>query len=143
MSNINGRVMADVLNKVAQAIRRLDESEIETLLARDFHVELVPGTQKDRRNRNTTAQDTEAGKDISEVARLLGNIDDRDEGRSLLEQRVPNKDLLTRLVRHLDLPLQQRETVKRLKDKIIEATIGYRLRSQAIRGTNSLEKGVN
>nr|VFK37093.1 MAG: hypothetical protein BECKSD772F_GA0070984_101019 [Candidatus Kentron sp. SD]VFK41170.1 MAG: hypothetical protein BECKSD772E_GA0070983_101017 [Candidatus Kentron sp. SD]VFK78281.1 MAG: hypothetical protein BECKSD772D_GA0070982_101112 [Candidatus Kentron sp. SD] len=66
-----------------------------------------------------------------------------EQGRFFLEQYASNKDALTRLVRYLDLPLHRQETKERLKEKIIDATIGYRLRSRAIRGTNSLGKSAN
>jgi hypothetical protein len=140
MINRNGQVIAEVLSKVAQAVRQLDESEIETFLAGDFRVEFVLETQANRRNKNSRNLNVDVQKDISEVAELLRNLDDRDQGRALLEQRVPNKNLLTHLARYLDLPLQKREPVDRLKEKIIEATIGYRLRSRAIRGTDRVEK---
>nr|VFJ91327.1 MAG: hypothetical protein BECKLFY1418B_GA0070995_102518 [Candidatus Kentron sp. LFY]VFJ93291.1 MAG: hypothetical protein BECKLFY1418A_GA0070994_103030 [Candidatus Kentron sp. LFY] len=143
MKNTNAQVMAKVLTKIAQAVRRLDESEIEKLLAGDFRVELVLGAREKRHNKNAVNPDADAEKDISDVARRLRSLDDRDEGRFILEQRVPNKDLLTRLVRYLDLPLHKQETTERLKDKIIEATIGYRLRSRAIRGTGDLGNTAN
>ena len=38
---------------VAQAIRRLNESEIETLLAGDFRIDLVVGNQKNPRKKNS------------------------------------------------------------------------------------------
>ena len=143
MKNRNGQAIADVLSKVAHAIRQLDDSEIKTLLAGDFCVELVLENQEHRRSKNSKSLDADAQTVISEVAQLLGDLDDREQGRILLEHRLPKKQLLTHLARHLDLPLQKRETMERLKEKIIEATIGYRLRSRAIRGTDSLEKTVS
>nr|VFK78719.1 MAG: hypothetical protein BECKSD772D_GA0070982_10234 [Candidatus Kentron sp. SD] len=143
MKNTNGQVMAKVLTKIAQAVRRLDESEIERLLAGDFRVELVLETREKRHDKNAGNPDADAANDISDVAQRLRGLGDRAEGRTLLDERVPNKDSLTRLVRYLDLPLHRQETKERLKEKIIDATIGYRLRSRAIRGTGNLGNTAN
>ena len=102
MKNRNGQAIADVLSKVAHAIRQLDESEIKTLLAGDFCVELVLENQEHRRSKNSKSLDADAQTVISEVAQLLGDLDDREQGRILLEHRLPKKQLLTHLARHLE-----------------------------------------
>ncbi len=40
-------------------------------------------------------------------------------------------------MKSLDIPLLQRDNIEKLQEKIIESTIGYRLRSEAIQGKNS------
>ena len=47
----------------------------------------------------------------------------------------PTKRELESLARQLDLPVRSRDTIALLQEKIIEGTIGFRLRSKAVRGT--------
>lgn len=67
------------------------------------------------------------------VAKLRG-LPSREEGESLLQCEAPNRRSLEILARYLQLPVQRDDTVERLRSKIVESTIGSRLRSNAIQG---------
>lgn len=40
------------------------------------------------------------------------------------------------IAKRMDIPFQKKDTIERLKEKIIESSIGYKIRSQAIQGNN-------
>lgn len=61
----------------------------------------------------------------------------REEGLALLEEFAPLRDQLKELARRLDLPTPKSDNVERLRDRIVDTTIGYRLRSNAIRSSDS------
>jgi hypothetical protein len=62
-------------------------------------------------------------------------MDTREEGVAYLAGLDLNRDDLRRLVAALDLPATRSDNTDRLRARVAEALIGYRLRSQAIRGT--------
>ena len=70
--------------------------------------------------------------DPDEIINALEKLSNRESG----EEYIKNK-LITRLdyeavVKKLDIPYNKKDNINKLRDKIIEGTIGFRLRSQAI-----------
>lgn len=79
---------------------------------------------------------TEQGVDIAkpspeQVAKTLQELDTREEGVKILDE-LP-KNALQHLAVHINIPNSKKYSIKELRKKIIEATIGFRLRSKAIR----------
>lgn len=62
----------------------------------------------------------------------LTKLNSREEGFNVLENKCSSKSDLESILLYLDVPFQKRDSASKLKDKIIENSIGYRLRSQAI-----------
>jgi hypothetical protein len=85
-------------------------------------------------NQNSNAQPIS----IKETAQRLNELNCRKEGLSLINQyltgkKAPKQDL-KKLAAYLEIPQYQKYNTSELQEKIIEATIGYRLRSKAIQG---------
>jgi len=66
-----------------------------------------------------------------EIIDLLYKCNSREDGYNLLS--INNNDELRLIVIKLDIPMP---LTKNLANRIIERTIGFRLRSNAIRGTS-------
>ena len=71
---------------------------------------------------------------VRAIAAQLQTLQTRDDGDALLREKVPNRSALEAIARFLQLPVQRDDTVDRLRAKIVENTIGSRLRSDAIQG---------
>jgi len=71
---------------------------------------------------------------VREIAAKLQTLRPREAGERLLQDEAPNRPALEALARFLQLPVQRDDTIERLRAKIIENTIGSRLRSEAIQG---------
>lgn len=71
---------------------------------------------------------------MAEVRSKLATLRNRDEGSRLLREALPTKTKLQRFVKTLDLGYHKDEPAERLIEKIVEATIGYKLRSRAVTG---------
>ncbi|MER5776928.1 hypothetical protein ABT144_22045 [Streptomyces sp. NPDC002039] len=72
--------------------------------------------------------------DPAEVRAALADKASREDGHAYLEELHLTRVGLQHLARAMDLPLNRTDRVDRIKERIIEATIGYRLRSDAIQG---------
>jgi hypothetical protein len=72
--------------------------------------------------------------DVGAIAAELQTLQSRDAGDVLLREKVPNRSGLESIARFLHLPVQRDDTVDKLRAKIVENTIGSRLRSDAIQG---------
>lgn len=69
---------------------------------------------------------------VSESISLLNSMLSREEAYSYMSSIDLKKADLEAICKQLDLPLTKKENIKALQEKIIEGTVGYKLRSQAI-----------
>nr|MDE6695640.1 hypothetical protein [Muribaculaceae bacterium] len=72
----------------------------------------------------------------SEVIQRLESMHDKEKGKVYLESLNLKKAQYEKILKELDSPFDKKDNIARLISKIIEATIGFRLRSQAIQGTS-------
>ena len=103
----------------------------ERLLISNGEPALQPLHSKRRNHKPASSREP---RDISSVGQRLIALESRDEGLQLLSKAELGRSDLERLARQLELPVRKDDTVERLRDRIIEATIGARLSSRAIRG---------
>jgi hypothetical protein len=80
---------------------------------------------------------------IKEIAQRLNELNSCEEGLSIINQHLTKKKDLEKLAECLKIPQYQRKTKQQLQEKIIEATIGYRLRSKAIQGDIQIVESEN
>jgi len=73
-------------------------------------------------------------RDLPKLAEMLHSLNSRDEGLSLLSSASLTRRELEGLGRLLGTPILKTDNMERLTEKIIEASIGSRLTSEAIRG---------
>ena len=64
----------------------------------------------------------------------LNILKNRQEGELILKEKCNNRFDYEKIASILDIPFQKKDTIDRILEKIIEGTIGFRLRSQAIQG---------
>lgn len=69
---------------------------------------------------------------VSESISLLNSMRSREEAYSYMSSSDFKKADLEAICKQLDLPFTKKENIKALLEKIIEGTVGYKLRSQAI-----------
>lgn len=62
----------------------------------------------------------------------LKMFDNREDANSYLENMQLSKDYYKELIKALDLPYNKKDNIAQMRAKIIEGTVGYRLRSEAI-----------
>ena len=125
-------VVATVLRKVADAIKGLDSEEWHAVVDGDFKVEIA--VQRGREERAGERTDSIASEELVEIVRALNEATTREAGLAVLEKRCPSKENLVQLSRHLDIPVQRRDASDKMRKRIVETTIGFRLRSRAVQG---------
>jgi len=75
-----------------------------------------------------------------EVSESLTKARSRDEAKELLKDF--KRANLKELAKKIDIPLQSNDSVDKIKERIIESTVGFRLRSQAIRSNVEEPKAI-
>lgn len=125
-------VVVAVLRKVADAIKNLDSADWAAVLDGNFRVDIVIPAARDQQPDSGAVSLSEG--DLADIARLLNDATSREAGQTLFDARNLSKDGILQLARHLDVRAQKRDPVDKIKERIIEATIGFRLRSRAVQG---------
>ena len=73
----------------------------------------------------------------SEVTEKLRAFKTRETGMELLISTFPTKESTEKFARFLDLPVHKTDSIELLREKIVEAEIGSKLRSYAVQGRKS------
>lgn len=120
---------AEILRRVSNFLRTLTEAQIDDLIEGRVKITL---TGNPRRAQSAKARSS-SEEDIERIINELTSKSTRAEGIALLDSLGLTRTSLRDIALAMKLPVPRTDTVDDLKDRIVEATIGYRLRSDAIR----------
>lgn len=126
-----GLMYGAALRSVISALENLKDEDLAKLTDPAFHVEI-------KITRRRSKEDAEAGVtlDLAGIVTKLTAFSSRNEASSFLSSTFETKKPLEQIARHLDIPIIKQDKVETLRDKIIEATTGARIRSVAIKGAD-------
>lgn len=120
--------LANILRRLADYIDRHPDEELTPIF--EQAARLKPTASSHKKN----PPEKLSSEQITELALNLRELGSREAGELLLQNKVPTRRGLEALARFLQLPVQRDDTLDRLRAKIVENTIGSRLRSSAIQG---------
>ncbi|MEH0980902.1 hypothetical protein [Micromonospora sp. CPCC 205556] len=118
-----------ILKVVTSFLRNLSGEEIERLVNGSSTLAIVPRAGARPGSERVTFDQA----DIDKVRADLMTMGSREEGLAYLEQLKLTRNALHALTAAFDLPVRKTDKVEDLRNNLIEATIGFRLRSHAIR----------
>ena len=130
MNTSKGSELASILRRLADYIERRSEDDLAPLFAQTVALK----EREAFRKRVNPSEGKPATLDLSDIAAQLRMLPSREAGEALLRTKGRNRSALEAIARFLQLPVQRDDTVERLRAKIVENTIGSRLRSDAIQG---------
>lgn len=122
--------VVSLLRDLASQIQKMDDSEVESVLAGESRLEIRPPQKKSKRQRTRNRYLDEESEKLQDA---LQNTDTREHARELIDSFLHTKEELTRFARVLDIPVHKSISSEQIKDRLVEGTVGYRLRSAAIR----------
>ena len=116
-----------LLKHLAKAAEHLTDEEIADVVAGRRRLILTSEAVAGR-----AAATADAPPDFGNLIASLKSVETRDAAHKLIEDAALTRSQLTQLARALDLPTQGNDNVARIREKIVEMTIGFRLTSNAI-----------
>jgi len=138
-------VVFDVLNS-------MDDSELDMLIQGKGNLRFVPTTERCEIARKSKQGDSQMlpsnreGRmgeaklqlEVDEAARLLNEANSREEAKNLIASiNVPKgkgrRDFLIRLAKACAVHVESRDATARIEQKLVEKTVGAKLRSKAFR----------
>lgn len=120
-----------VFRRLTEALNSLSEDELKKLSDPQFAVEIKVVRRRSKDEQGPLVSDISAEEAIKKLVVQVS----RQDAQALLEEQYSSKKALELIARKLDIPITRQDKVDDLRDKIVEATVGARIRSQAIQGT--------
>jgi hypothetical protein len=120
-----------VFRRLTEALDSLSEEELKKLADPQFSVEIRAIRRRSKDEPSLLPADTTAKEAIDQLSLLPS----RQDAHAFLDSKFSSKKGLEFIARSLDIPIIRQDKVEDLRDKIVEATVGARIRSQAIQGT--------
>lgn len=120
-----------VFRRLTEALDALSEEELKKLSDPQYTVEIKAIRRRTKDDPNLFPPDASAEDAITQITSLPS----RQDAQALLDSKFSSKKALEMIARKLDIPIIRQDKVEDLRDKIVEATVGARIRSQAIQGT--------
>ena len=130
MSQAESNVLI-IFRRIAEALDMLSDDDLKKLSDPQYVIEMKAIRRRAKDEPSQPTLDTSADDAIAQIT-LLPN---RREAQAVLDSRFPSKKAIEMIARRLDIPIVRQDKVEELRDKIVEATVGARIRSQAIQGT--------
>ncbi|MGA7216920.1 MAG: hypothetical protein WBX38_01315 [Candidatus Sulfotelmatobacter sp.] len=126
--------LTKLLRQVATTLERSSSADVEALIF--GRAELIisnRGHKQPQKREGVGLQLAESAKLEALIAQFK-TLASRDEGWNLLASADLTKRELEKLARLMDLPVLREDDAERLRQKIVEQSIGSRLNSRAVRG---------
>lgn len=131
MSKLKTNDYANFLAILAKQAGNLSESDIQRVLSKELELKISVVALKKATSEKSTISEI----DINNILNELSSISDRESATSLLNNLT--KRNLDVIARKLDIAVKRSDKVDILKQKVVESTVGARLRSSAIQGTQT------
>ncbi|CAM6715460.1 hypothetical protein ACT3N0_16840 [Citrobacter portucalensis] len=127
----DSRILASIFRELQDAVLELSKSDIEKVIAGDYQFSIKIVKKKSSSvNRSTVKEDENTGYEY--LLGLLSQCASREDGISLLERELKNKSDYERFARQVEVAVMKSDKLEKIRDNIIESTVGARLRSDAI-----------
>lgn len=123
-----------VLRAITKFVSSLNEEEIQAIANGSASLAISNTASKIRGERPIP---NEIGREgyLRTLENRLRSADSINDGFAILREANLIRANLEKLVRDLDIPVSKQDSIERLEEKIVEAFIGSRLNSKAVRGT--------
>jgi hypothetical protein len=132
-------IVVGLLRCLSQTLERASASDIDKLLCGEAKLVITKAgpvvRDSEKRDVGFRRREDRSSKNLNGMMLQLRQLESRDEGSDLLSRARLTKKELEELAHLMDLPVSREDDAERLRQKIVQESIGARLNSQAIRGS--------
>ena len=131
-------ISGQLLSEFAKAVGKLNDEQLQKLLSGEARLSVSVRENKARTERKRVVEMIEFREDFSDIKRRFREAKSREECAVMVEYAFPEKAEMFAFARYMSLPVQRKDGQKRIRDQIVDATAGARIRSEIIRGGHSV-----
>jgi hypothetical protein len=124
--------MSNLLLAVNKLVNKLTDEEMKKIEEGKFELSFNFSKEKSSKAEKTIFVIEE--KSFKTITDQLDLAKSREEGLEIIESTLKNKNELELFAKHIDVAVMRSDKVETIKSNIVDATVGARLRSNAIQG---------
>ena len=128
------KILTSLLNEFGEAVGRLSDEQLQKLLSGEMRLSVTVRSSAPKRNGKRLSAMIEFREDFPDLRVRLRAAKTREECAVMVEYALPEKDDLFAFAKYMHLGVQRKDGQKRIRDKIVDATAGSRIRSDIIQG---------
>ncbi|MFJ5508359.1 hypothetical protein [Pectobacterium jejuense] len=127
------KTLTALFRELQDAVLELSEGELEKIISGEYQFTLK--VVKKRINTNYKGGDIDDSS-YSNLLDLLNLCESREQGNELLSRELNTKSEYEKFARHVEVAVMKSDKIEKIRDNIIESTVGAKLRSDAIQNKN-------
>lgn len=127
------KILTTLFRELQDAVLELSEEELEKIISGEYQFTLKIVKKKGVANSKSSKVDDLKYKNLLDSLNLC---ESRTQGYELLYQELNTKSELEKFARHIEVAVTKSDNIEKIKDNIIESTVGAKLRSDAIQNKN-------
>lgn len=122
-----------LFRELQDAILELGDADIDKVISGDYHFSLKVVKKKNTSLSKTILVDKFS---FNNLLDLLNQCESREQGNELLSRELSTKSEYEKFARHVEVAVMKSDKLEKIRDNIIESTVGAKLRSDAIQNKN-------
>ncbi|MEB7932704.1 MULTISPECIES: hypothetical protein [Enterobacter] len=123
------KTLSMLLRELQDAVLELNEGELEKIISGEYQFILKVGKKRVSTNTKISPVDDFS---YNELLNLLNQCESREQGNDLLSRELKTKSEFEKFARHVEVAVMKSDKLEKIRDNIIESTVGAKLRSDAI-----------
>lgn len=127
------RDVVALLRSFARQLQAMDDADVARLIAGDrFEIRLLERSRRRSQSSPSCSED-----ELDRLRRNLLKAKSREVARELIDRSLHSKADLFALARELDVSVPKSATSENLRERLVEGTVGFRVRAAAVRGVTA------
>ena len=132
--NAQQSVLINLLVDIAKAMREMSDDQFEKLAKGELYPSISFKENNNGIKNKSRVRCTVSDKELHNIRTKLDTARTREEGYCIVQDAFPDKERLLAFSKFLDLPVQKKDRIERIREKIVTSTVGRKLSGEAIRG---------
>ncbi|MFQ2253780.1 hypothetical protein ACK33C_12130 [Aeromonas hydrophila] len=130
------KVTKIILDAISDKLSKLSKYEFDAIAngSSKIEISIVRKEVKNKDLKNKEKNISTKADMFYRIVSRLGDATSRDAGIIILEEMIPLKNDLELFAKYIDVVVNKSDRVESIKNKIVDATVGAKLRSGAIQG---------
>lgn len=127
------KTLTVLFRELQDAVLELNEGELEKIISGEYQFVLKVVKKRVGTSAKISPVDDFS---YSELLNLLNQCESREQGNELLSRELKTKSEFEKFARHVEVAVMKSDKIEKIRDNIIESTVGAKLRSDAIQNKN-------
>ncbi|WP_294297601.1 hypothetical protein [uncultured Chryseobacterium sp.] len=122
------KVLIQEIEKYLTFLKKISQDDLNSLLKKEKEIIYHIQNKSTIKNKEILIDDEQ----IDKIINKLGSVEKREDGDIFIETLNLTRVDIENMLKKLDTHFTKKDSIIRLKNKLIESTIGFKLRSEAI-----------